>query len=291
MNKKCSVVTLIGAPNAGKSTLVNTMVGAKVSIVTPKVQTTRCSLRGICMSGSTQLVLVDTPGIFKPKRSLEKAIVHQAWTNFNEANELLFLIDAKKVICNDSKIIINELQKRELKAILILNKVDTLPPAQLLPLSKELDDTGIFSKIFMISALKKRGVDDVINHLSEMANEGEWLFDENQISDAPIRSTAAEITRETLFMKLQNELPYSISVETEKFSEDKKGNFTIHQIIYVAKDSHKSIILGKGGSQIKDIGTVARKKLQYMFENKVNLFLHIKVKEGWLDNPEQYMNL
>lgn len=286
--KKCSVVTIIGAANAGKSTLVNILVGSKVSIVTPKVQTTRNSLRGICMVDDTQLVLVDTPGIFKPKKTLEKAIVNQAWSNFDDADILLVMIDAKKGVCDDSKIIIEELKKRKLKAILVLNKVDSVRPANLLPLSKELDNIGVFEKIFMISALKDRGVNDLKKYLSENSPVGPWLFDEDQICDASIKFTVAEITRETLFMKLQNELPYSLTVETEKFVEDKKGNFTINQIIYVNKDNHKSIVLGKGGALIKDIGIVSRRKMQYMFENKVNLFLFVKVKEGWADNPNKY---
>lgn len=289
--QKCSFVALLGAPNAGKSTLVNRLVGSKVSIVTPKVQTTRTSLRGICMHGQTQLVLIDTPGIFNPKKTLEKAIVQEAWRNISEADELLVLVDAKKGLCSDTRTIVEALKQQNKRAILVLNKVDTILPGRLLPLTQQLNDYGVFNHTFMVSALNGDGVQDLKNHLAEHASEGPWMFPDDQICDAPARLMAAEITREHLFMKLQQELPYSIAVETEKFEEHDNGEITIHQAVYVLTEGHKAIVLGRGGAQIKDIGAAARKQMARLFEAKVHLFLFVKVKEGWTEKPSMYRDV
>lgn len=292
MNDQKSIfVALVGAPNAGKSTLTNKMVGSKVSIVSPKVQTTRASIRGIVMRDDTQIILIDTPGIFgNPKRKLEQAIVQEAWGKLGEADEIAVLVDAKKGICKNTQLIIDSLEKREQKAILLLNKVDTVPPEKLLPLTKTLNESGVFSKVFMISALKGDGVKDVITHFAEISTPMPWMYDEDQVSDAPLRFLAAEVTREKLFYQLQQELPYNVAVETEKWEEDKK-KVIIHQCIYVAKDSQKKIVLGKGGSSIKEIGQSSRTELAHMLGKRVNLFLFVKVKENWLDTPNRYMGL
>lgn len=280
--QSCSFITLLGAPNAGKSTLVNAMVGSKVAIVTPKVQTTRVALRGICMSGNCQLVLIDTPGVFTPKRPLEKTIVQEAWRNLPEGDQLMVLVDAKKGICNNTQMILDNLKQQDIKALLVLNKADKVKPETLLPLAATLNETGLFSHTFMISALKRQGVDDLIKHLVKHAKEEPWAFPEDQVSDAPARVLAAEVTREHLFFKLQNELPYSLSVETETFEEKKNGQIVIRQMICVAKEGHKAIIVGKGGATIKEIGEASRGQLSKLFDTKVHLFLFVKVTDRWI---------
>lgn len=291
MTQKSIFVALIGAPNAGKSTMTNKMVGTKVTIVSPKVQTTRASIRGIVMQDQTQIVLIDTPGIFiKPQRNLEQAIVKEAWNKLGEADVIALLIDAKKGICANTKSILESLKKQQRKAILLLNKVDLVAPEILLPLTKELNDLEIFTDIFMVSALNGDGIPDVLKYFDKIAPESPWMYDEDQASDAPLRFLAAEITREKLFLQLQQELPYNVAVETEKWEEDKK-KIIINQCIYVAKNGQKKIVLGKGGSNIKRIGQMARGELQSMFDKKVSLFLFVKVKENWLDNPSLYQDI
>ena len=289
-SQKCTYIALMGAPNAGKSTLANAISGVKFSIVSPKVQTTRVSMKGICMVDDAQLVLIDTPGIFRPKKPLEKAIVAEAWKGVGEANELVLVVDASRGICQETKDIIETLKVRDLKAILVLNKVDRVQLEKVLPLAKEMDEIGVFSKIFMISARKGDGVEDLKKHLAENAPASPWMFPPDQLTDAPMRFLAAEITREKLFMNLDQELPYSVAVVTDSWKEG-KGSTTINQTIYVTKDGQKAIILGKGGELIKRIGQMSRHELTGIIGGKVNLFLFVKVKKNWSERPGEFMEV
>lgn len=288
--KRCGFITLLGAPNVGKSTLLNTLVGQKISIVTPKVQTTRSIVRGVAIEGDAQLIFIDTPGIFATRRQkrLEQAMVDTAWSGASEADMILFLIDAKKGLDKESKHILETLKSREEKAVLILNKIDVTPREKLLTLAQELNDTGIFTDIFMISALKDDGVADIKKHLASHAPESVWLFPEDQVSDAPKWLLAAETTREQLFLQLQQELPYELTVETEDWHERKDGSVEVRQMVYVTRESHKKILLGKGGQRIKHVGEKARKELTRQFEQKIHLFLFVKVRENWQENPDRY---
>jgi GTP-binding protein Era len=290
-NQKCAFIALMGAPNVGKSTLVNQLVGTKVTIVSPKVQTTRASVKGICMVGDAQLVFIDTPGVFSPKETLEKAIVQEAWKRVNEADFIALLIDVKKGICKDTRNIIASLKKQEKKVVLILNKIDLVKREELLILAQELNDTGVFTDTFMVSALNGDGVEKLREYYSGLAPIGPWMFPEDQIMEAPVKFFAAEITREKIFMKLQQELPYSIAVETEKWEEKKNGEVTINQVIYVRKDGQKGIVLGKGGEMIKQIGALSRRELEKHLGGKVNLFLFVKVRENWVENPSVYSEI
>jgi GTP-binding protein Era len=287
----CGFVALVGAPNAGKSTLLNLMIGGKVSIVTPKVQTTRTRITGICMAGQTQIVFLDTPGIFTPKRRLERAMVTAAWSGAHDADIVVVLIDANRGIDRDSQRIIDGLGEQKRTAILALNKIDTVRRDRLLPLADELQKTGIFTDTFMISALKGDGVDDLRTFLAGRMAAGPWLYPEDQLSDIPLRLLAAEVTREKLFLRLHQELPYALTVETEAWEERADGSVKIDQIVYVLRDSHKPIVLGKGGRQIKDVGTMAREDLTEILGQKVHLFIHVKVAPKWTDDPSQYRNM
>lgn len=289
-NQKCGFVALMGAPNVGKSTLVNNLVGSKISIVTPKVQTTRASIKGIYTHGDIQLVFIDTPGLFNAKEKLEKAIVQEAWKRVEEADYLALLVDAKRGICKDTKQVINSLKQQGKKASLIINKIDLIKRETLFELSTQLNEEGVFTETFMVSALKGDGTQKLIEHFSNVASEGPWMFPEDQIMDAPIKFYAAEVTREKIFMKLQQELPYSIAVETEKWEETKKA-INIHQVIYVRKQGQKGIILGKSGTMIKQIGASSRRELEEALEKKINLFLFVKVRENWVDNPSIYQEI
>lgn len=286
-SQKCSYVALLGAPNAGKSTLANAIAGTKFSIVSPKVQTTRASLKGICIINNAQIVLIDTPGIFRPNKTLEKAIVGEAWRGFDEADTLVLVVDSSKKISQDTLDIIGTLQSRQKKAILVLNKIDAVPAEALLPLAKTMDEKEVFSQVFMISALKGDGVEDLKQHLASIAPDAPWMFPEDQLTDAPMRFLAAEITREKLFLNLNKELPYSIAVVTDNWKE-KGESTTINQTIYVVKEGQKSIVLGKGGVLIKKIGQMARQELQKIIGGKVNLFLFVKVRKNWTESPEMY---
>jgi GTP-binding protein Era len=287
----CGFVALVGAPNAGKSTLLNLMIGGKISIVTPKVQTTRTRITGICMAGQTQIVFLDTPGIFTPKRRLERAMVTAAWSGAHDADIVVVLIDANRGIDRDSQRIIDGLGEQNRTAVLALNKIDTVRRDRLLPLADELQKTGIFTDTFMISALKGDGVDDLRSFLAGRMAIGPWLYPEDQLSDIPLRLLAAEVTREKLFLRLHQELPYALTVETEAWEERKDGSVKIDQIVYVLRDSHKPIVLGKGGRQIKDVGTMAREDLSEILGQKVHLFIHVKVAPKWTDDPSQYRNM
>lgn len=291
---KCGVVAVVGAPNAGKSTLVNRMVGAKVAIVTHKVQTTRARLRGIVLSGDTQIILTDTPGIFVPKRKLDKAMVEAAWAGLDDADEILLLVDVEaylsghKLSIADTNRIIEGIKQRGRKAVLVLNKVDAVRSDALLALTKELSETDAFSDVFMISALKGEGVEDLTKFAANRMPEGHWLYPEDQVADAPQRVIAAEITREKLIRRLHDEMPYSTTVETETWKTLKDGSIRIEQVIFVERDSQKPIVLGKGGQTIKVIGKEAREDLQEMLDVPVHLFLFVKVRERWAEDPERY---
>ena len=287
----CGFVALVGAPNAGKSTLLNLMIGGKVSIVTPKVQTTRTRITGICMAGQTQIVFLDTPGIFTPKRRLERAMVTAAWSGAHDADIVVVLVDAKRGFDRDTRRIVDGLAEQKRNAVLALNKIDTVRRDRLLPLAAELQDTGVFTDTFMISALKGHGVDDLRTFLAGRMMPGPWLYPEDQLSDIPLRLLAAEVTREKLFLRLHQELPYALTVETEAWEERKDGSVKIDQIVYVLRDSHKPIVLGKGGRQIKDVGTMARTDLAEILGQPVHLFIHVKVAPKWTDDPSQYRNM
>lgn len=286
---RCGFVALIGAPNAGKSTLLNTLVGTKVAIVSPKVQTTRSRVLGILTEGTTQIVFVDTPGIFKPRRRLDRAMVAAAWAGAAEGDLVLLLVDSSlKGVREETRGIVEKLAQTQRKAILILNKIDAVRHEVLLTLAADLNASGVFSDTFMISALTGSGVDDLRRHLAGHLPEGPWLFPEDQVSDMPMRLLAAEITREKLFLRLQQELPYAVAVETEDWEEQEDGSVRISQIIYVQRDGQKAIVLGRGGQMIKAIGTAARLELEEITEQRVHLSLFVKVRENWLDDPARY---
>lgn len=291
---RCGFVAVLGAPNAGKSTLTNAMVGTKVSIVSPKVQTTRTRIRGIAMQDNSQIIFIDTPGIFRPKKRLERAMVAAAWAGLADADTVILVIDVqrasgKRGLDEDSSSIIETLKKNGYQdVILVLNKVDLVNPPVLLDLAAKLHAEGIFSEVFMISALKERGTADILRYLASRAPLGPYMFPEDEVSDLPMRMLAAEITREKVFLKLYHELPYSITVETDQWTERPDGSVKIDQTIFVARDSQKSIVLGKGGDQIKHIGAAARKELEEILGQKVHLFLFIKVREDWAEDRARY---
>ncbi len=277
---RCGFVALVGAPNAGKSTLLNRLVGGKVSIVTPKVQTTRTRVIGICVAGDAQLVFIDTPGIFAPRRRLERAMVAAAWLGARDADELVVLVDAKRGVDADTRRIVDGLKAKRRRAALALNKIDLVRREALLPLAAELDAAGlgaagVFTDTFMISALTGDGVDDLRAHLAGRAPPGPWHYPEDQLSDMPLRLLAAEVTREKLFLRLHQELPYALAVETESWDERGDGSVRIDQLIYVLRESHKPIVLGKGGRQIKAVGSAARAELETLLERRVHLFLRV----------------
>lgn len=285
---------IIGAPNAGKSTLLNQLVGAKIAIVTHKVQTTRARIRGIAIDGNAQIVFVDTPGIFKPKRRLDRAMVDAAWGGAGDADVVIALIDAERGRDSDVSRVIEGLQGSTRKAVLALNKVDMLDDKgreRMLKLAQELNETGLFSETFMISAQSGSGVEDLKHHIAQMMPEGPWHYPEDQLADVPLRSLAAEVTREKLFLRLHDELPYSLTVETESYEKKKDGSIRIQQIIYVQRESQRKIALGEKGQTIKKVGTLAREELQEMLGAKVHLFLFVKVRENWGDDRERYREM
>ncbi|MEH6632911.1 MAG: GTPase Era [Halopseudomonas aestusnigri] len=289
---RCGFIALIGAPNAGKSTLMNRMVGGKVSIVTHKVQTTRSQIRGIAIHEKSQLIFVDTPGIFVPKKRLERAMVSSAWKGAGDAEIIVVLHDAcRKKIGEDTRTIITGLQKQGRKAILALNKIDSINPEKLLALAQEFMSMGVFSEIFMISAQAGDGVRDLMDRLAILVPEGVWLYPEDQLSDHPIRSIAAEVTREKLFLNLHDELPYNLTVETDNWEDFKDGSVKISQTIYVQRDIHKAMCLGKGGRTIKMVRSKSQKDLEEFLERKVHLFLYVKVREKWADDPARYREM
>lgn len=284
-------VALIGATNAGKSTLVNRLVGAKVTIVSHKVQTTRAIIRGIAIEDRTQIVFLDTPGIFKPRRRLDRAMVTTAWGGARDADIILFLIDSERGLKGDAETILNALKDVKQPKILVLNKVDRVKPEELLKLAQAANEAVNFEATFMVSALTGSGCDDLMRYLSQTLPEGPWYYPEDQISDLPMRQLAAEITREKLFLRLHQELPYSSHVETEKWEERKDGSVRIEQTIYVERESQKKIALGKGGEAIKAISTAARKEISEILEQPVHLFLFVKVRENWGDDPARFREM
>ncbi|MFN7038676.1 MAG: GTPase Era [Alphaproteobacteria bacterium] len=284
--KKCSHIALIGSPNAGKSTLLNNLIGSKISIISPKVQTTRNMINGICIYDNAQLIFIDTPGIFTPSGKLEKAIVKVAWRGVSDAEQIALLIDSKKGIDKNTQNIIDALVTKNLKACLILNKIDLVKRTQLLLLAEELSKYENFTNIFMISALTGEGVEDLKKHFRDNADISEWLYPEDEITTLPKRFFATELVREQLFLNLDQELPYNLAVECEKWEEFDNGEVKINLVIYITRDSQKKIIIGKAGSMIKKIGQTAREELEEMLEQKVHLFIFIKVRENWLDNPD-----
>lgn len=284
-------VALIGAPNAGKSTLVNQLVGAKVSIVTHKVQTTRAIVRGIATHDNAQIVFVDTPGIFKPKRRLDIAMVTTAWGGAKDADVVVLLIDAERGIKGDADAILDRLKDVRQPMLLVLNKVDRVKPETLLALAATANERVPFKRTFMVSALTGSGCKDLLDYLAETLPLGPWYYPEDQISDLPMRQLAAEITREKLYLRLHQELPYSSHIETEKWEEKKDGSVRIEQVIYVERDSQKKIVLGHKGETIRAIGQAARMEIAAILEQKVHLFLFVKVRENWGDDPERYREM
>jgi GTPase len=282
---------IIGAPNAGKSTLVNQLVGSKISIVSHKVQTTRARLRAIFNTGQTQIVLVDTPGIFKPRRKLDEAMVTNAWTGSSEADATAMLIDARAGLNDEVRAIIAELNARKVKAMLALNKVDLVDREKLLPLSEEINSVATFDETFMISATKGSGVEKLRDAIAARMPEGPWLYPEDQLADANMRFLAAETTREKIYERLHQELPYASTVETEVWEERPDGSVKIQQVIFVERDGQKAIVLGKGGQTIKLLGQLARKELEDTLGRKVHLFLFVKVRENWAQDPERLRNM
>jgi GTPase len=285
---RCGFVALIGAPNAGKSTLLNALVGSKVTIVSHKVQTTRALIRGIAIHERSQLIFVDTPGIFAPKRRLERAMVTTAWGGAQDADLVGVLIDARKGIEEENEAILARLGEVRAPKFLLLNKVDVTAKEALLALAQKANEAAKFERTFMVSALTGDGVTDVKSWLAVHVPQGPWLYPTAQISDAPMRQLAAEITREKLFERLHQELPYQLTVETEQWKELRKGDIRIEQTIYVERESQRKIVLGKGGQAIKAIGEAARKDIAEVAEAKVHLFLFVKVRGGWGDDPERY---
>ena len=285
---RCGFVALIGAPNAGKSTLLNALVGSKVTIVSRKVQTTRALIRGIAVEGASQLIFVDTPGIFAPRRRLDRAMVTTAWSGAHDADLVGVLIDARKGIEEEADAILKRLADVKVPKILILNKIDVVPRDTLLALTKVANDKATFEATFMISALTGDGVLDLKQWLAARMQPGPWLYPPDQMSDAPVRQLAAEITREKLFERLHQELPYHSTVETETWKELRRGDLRVEQTIYVERESQRKIVLGKGGATIKAIGEAARKEIAEIVEAKVHLFLFVKVREGWGEDPERY---
>ncbi|MEC7464176.1 MAG: GTPase Era [Pseudomonadota bacterium] len=288
---RCGFVALLGAPNSGKSTLLNALIGAKISIVTSKVQTTRTRVLGVMNVGNAQVVFIDTPGIFQQKKRLDRAMVAAAWDSAVDADLVLMLIDAKSGIDRNARRIIDGLKRSEGQTICILNKIDTVERQRLLSLTEELARERIFMEFFMISALKGDGVDDVKSGMSDYIAEGPWHFPEDQLSDMSDRLFAAEITREKLYMNLHQELPYALTVETETWQNFENGAVRIDQIIFVERYSQKGIVLGRGGQRIKHIRTLAQEELKEIFEREVHLFLFVKVRENWGDDPERYQDL
>jgi GTPase len=288
---RCGFCALIGAPNAGKSTLLNQLVGAKVSIVSRKVQTTRALVRGIALDGAAQIIFVDTPGIFAPKRRLDRAMVTSAWGGAGDADVVCLLIDARKGLDEEAEAILERLPQLKAPKILVINKIDTIEHEKLLGLAADLNARLSFADTFMISALKGHGVDKFRQKLVDYMPPGPWLYPEDQISDAPLRSLAAEITREKLFERLHDELPYQSTVETELWKDQPDGSARVEQTIYVTREGQKKIVIGEGGKTIKSIGSAARKEIMEAAEQKVHLFLFVKVRENWGDDPERYREM
>lgn len=287
----CGFVALLGAPNAGKSTLMNSLVGSKISIVTHKVQTTRTRFIGIALHKESQMIFVDTPGIFEPKKRLERAMVSAAWAGASDADVIIVLVDAERRIDDNTRRIIDGLSNAGKKAILAINKIDTIRRDSLLALVQELNEMGDFSEVMLISALKGDGLEDLKDVIVGYLPKGPWLYPEDQMTDITERMLAAEVTREKFFLRLHQELPYAATIETESWQEKKDGSVRIEQIIYVERDTQKAIVIGKGGRSLKEIGKMAREDLEEMFGRRVHLFIFVKVRKNWSDDKERYTNM
>ncbi len=284
---KAAFVAICGSPNVGKSTILNQIMGSKLSIVSPKVQTTRTTLKAIHNQGDTQLVFVDTPGIFTPTKLLEEAIVKTAWSGLQGIDIVLLVVDAVRGMCLDSQHILDKLTHQKIQPILLLNKKDLVTKEKLNRLIEEYKDKG-FKKIITISAIKDEGIEELLDYLVTQAPEAEWYFPEDQLTTAPLRVLASEITREKLFLNLSDELPYNLTVETESWEEQKNGSIKVNQLIFVARDTHKQIVLGAKGQMIKKIGMLARQEIEELTGCKIHLFLFVKVRENWFSDPERY---
>jgi len=287
----CGFVALVGAPNAGKSTLMNSLVGTKVSIVTHKAQTTRAQIRGVVSEGSDQVIFIDTPGIFAPKRRLDRAMVNAAWTGAGDADLVAFIVDAERGITGEVESLLEGLTNVRHPKVLVLNKVDLVKRETLLQLSEAINAHQRFEATFMISALTGSGVGDFLAWCMKHIPPGPWMFPEDQLTDLTLALTASEVTREKLFLRIHEEIPYNATVETESFTVQKDGSYKINQVVYVTRDSHKKIVLGAGGQTIKAIGAEARKELMDIFEVPVHLFLFVKVRQRWGDDPERYREM
>ena len=288
---KCGFVALVGAPNAGKSTLLNALVGSKIAIVTHKVQTTRSKLVGVALHDQTQMIFVDTPGIFSATKRLERAMVAAAWEGANDADVVILLVDSMCKISDSTRTIAEGLKNSSKKAILAFNKIDTVRRDKLLAMSQELNDIGDFEETMMISAKTGNGLEDLQNKIADFLPEGPWLYPEDHLTDITERMLASEITREKFFERFHKELPYATTIETERWRELKDGSVRIEQIIYVERDSQKQIVIGKGGKGLKTIGQQSREELQELLGRKVHLFIFVKVRKGWSDDKERYRNM
>ncbi len=285
---RCGFVALIGAPNAGKSTITNNFVGSKVSIVSPKVQTTRTMVKGIGIYENTQIIFVDTPGIFKPKRRLDRAMVSSAWDGVGDADMVVLVVDAKRGFDDETKSIVARLNKRKIEAVLLINKIDLVQKEKLLALSKALNGEGTFKETFFVSAETGQNMDMFYKYVADNLPESPWYYPEDQISDMPLKLLAAEIVREKLFLFLRQELPYALTVEPELWERRDDGSIRAEITIYVERDSQKVIVLGRGGTMIKKIGQAARKEIEELLEEKVHLFLFVKVRENWQEDAGRY---
>jgi GTPase len=288
---RCGFCAIIGAPNAGKSTLVNQLTGSKVSIVSHKVQTTRARIRAIAIEGNAQIVLVDTPGIFKPKRTLDRAMVQNAWGGAGDADAVILLIDGRPGLTDEAKAIIAQLESTKTKALLVINKIDLMSRERLLEVAAEFNTAYPFEQTFMVSALTGSGAKDLLKAIATKMPESPWLYPEDQVADVQLRFMAAEMTREKIYERLHEELPYASTVETEGWEERKDGSVKIDQVIYVQRDSQKAIVLGKGGQTVKLINQLARAEMEKYFERKVHLFLFVKVRENWAEDKERLRNM
>lgn len=285
---RCGFVALLGAPNAGKSTLTNNFAGSKVSIVSPKAQTTRTTIKGIGIWQNTQIIFLDTPGVFKPKRRLDRAMVASAWGGVGDADIIALVVDAKRGFDEETKAIIAKLKETNTPALLVLNKTDLVPNERLLPLAQELNEAYPFTETFMISALNGKGTDDFYDYLAQHLPVSPWFYPEEQMSDMPLKLLAAEIVREKLFLYLRQEVPYALTVEPELWERREDGSVRAEMTIYVERDSQKQIVLGRNGSMIKKIGQSARHELEDLLEDRIHLFLFVKVRENWGEDKARY---
>ncbi|HPF46928.1 MAG: GTPase Era [Alphaproteobacteria bacterium] len=288
---RCGFVALIGAPNAGKSTLLNSLVGSKIAIVTHKVQTTRSRLVGVAVYGQSQMIFVDTPGIFQPRKRLERAMVAAAWEGANDADVIVLLVDSTKKLDDSTRMIAEGLKESKKKKILALNKIDIVKRDSLLALSKELNELGGFEATMMISAKTGNGLTDLQDEIANFLPESPWLYPEDHLTDITERMLASEITREKFFLRYHEELPYAATIETERWKDLKDGSVRIEQVIYVERDSQKAMVIGKGGQGLKTIGKMAREELEELLDRKVHLFIFVKVRKGWSDDKERYQNM